>query len=149
MSKHGQGLFHIRKLHLRSISTAKYVTERRILLQSSIASKTKKLKLRKKEVMYKNWTWKLVSGYRSCWGSYRELFASFFVSITRVTNVSWRTTQLNAVDKESEAESDDDTSLYQLFGFSLYVGIKFRKKLFMVGFATITIQVEENGMHLN
>ena len=29
---------------------------------------------------------------------------------------------------ESEAESDDDTSLYQLFGFSLYVGIKFRKK---------------------
>ena len=29
---------------------------------------------------------------------------------------------------ESEAECDDDTSLYRLFGFSLYVGIKFRKK---------------------
>ena len=26
MSKHGQGLFHIRKKHLRSISTVKYVT---------------------------------------------------------------------------------------------------------------------------
>ena len=68
---------------------------------------------------------------------------------TQNTSTLWRTTQLNAVDKESEAESDDDTSLYRLFGFSLYVGIKFRKKLFMVGFATITIQVEENGMHLN
>ena len=37
--------FHLRKIHLRNISTAKYVTEQRILLQSSMA---KKLKLRKK-----------------------------------------------------------------------------------------------------
>ncbi len=39
---------------------------------------------------------------------------------------SWRTVQCQAVEMTPEA--DDDVSLYRLFGFSLFAGIKFRKK---------------------
>ncbi len=38
----------------------------------------------------------------------------------------WRTTQLQCV--ETQIEPDDDTSLYRLFGFSLFVSIRFRKR---------------------
>ena len=62
---------------------------------------------------------------------------------------TWRTTQLNAVGMENEAESDNDTSLYQLFGLFCMLELNLERTLFMVSFATITIQVEEDGMHLN
>jgi len=42
--------------------------------------------------------------------------------------LSWRTRQLNAVDLDAVPEADDDASLYRLFGFSIHVGIKFRKR---------------------
>lgn len=36
--------------------------------------------------------------------------------------------QLNAIEETIEVESDDDASLYRLFGFALFVGMHFRKK---------------------
>ena len=39
---------------------------------------------------------------------------------------SWRNTQLNAIS--SEIKAGDDTSLYRLFGFSLFAAIHHRKK---------------------
>jgi len=42
--------------------------------------------------------------------------------------LSWRTRQLNAVDLDAVPGADDDASLYRLFGFSIHVGIKFRKR---------------------
>lgn len=40
---------------------------------------------------------------------------------------SWITVQCQAVEKPPEP--DDDTSLYRLFGFSLFAGISFRKRV--------------------
>ena len=50
--------------------------------------------------------------------------------ISQVTHLqsTWRTVQLSAVDESDEVVSDDDASLYRLFGFSLFVGMRFRKK---------------------
>lgn len=41
----------------------------------------------------------------------------------------WRTTHLEAVREDMDTEPDDDTSLYRLFGFALFVGISSRKKI--------------------
>ena len=40
---------------------------------------------------------------------------------------NWRTIQLNTVDLAGHVDSDDDASLFRLFGFALHVGIKYRK----------------------
>ena len=41
----------------------------------------------------------------------------------------WVTTQRQLITDEANPESDDDTSLYRLFGFSLFVSIRFRKRV--------------------
>lgn len=41
----------------------------------------------------------------------------------------WRTTHIQAVREDTDSEPDDDTSLYRLFGFALFVGINSRKKV--------------------
>ena len=40
-----------------------------------------------------------------------------------------RTNHLQAVREDTDTEPDDDTSLYRLFGFALFVGISSRKKI--------------------
>ena len=40
----------------------------------------------------------------------------------------WATVQSQAVTDEETPVADDDTSLYRLFGFSLFVSIRFRKR---------------------
>ncbi len=40
----------------------------------------------------------------------------------------WRTTRLQCVETVDPAAPDDDTSLYRLFGFSIFVSIRFRKR---------------------
>lgn len=54
-----------------------------------------------------------------------------FFNHTQITSLqlSWRNAQLNAVDFDRTPETDDDGSLYRLFGFALHVGIKFRNKV--------------------
>ena len=51
----------------------------------------------------------------------------FYEQVTWLQS-TWRTVQLSAVSESDEVESDDDASLYRLFGFSLFVGMQFRKK---------------------
>lgn len=41
---------------------------------------------------------------------------------------TWRTVLRSAVDEGDEVVSHDDASLYRLFGFALFVGIRFREK---------------------
>ena len=41
----------------------------------------------------------------------------------------WRTAHLEAILEDTDTEPDDDTSLYRLFGFALYVGISSRNKI--------------------
>ena len=41
----------------------------------------------------------------------------------------WVTTQRQLITAEANPESDDDTLLYRLFGFSLFVSIQFRKRV--------------------
>ena len=41
----------------------------------------------------------------------------------------WATAQSQVVTEERNPHADDDTSLYRLFGFSLFVSIRFRKRV--------------------
>ena len=41
----------------------------------------------------------------------------------------WATAQSQVVTEERNPQADDDTSLYRLFGFSLFVSIRFRKRV--------------------
>jgi hypothetical protein len=41
----------------------------------------------------------------------------------------YRTNHLQAIREDTDTEPDDDTSLYRLFGFALFVGINSRKKM--------------------
>ena len=63
----------------------------------------------------------LISGIASC----AYAFLARQVSSLQST---WRSKQLNAVDLVSDPVADDDGSLYRLFGFSLHVSMKFRKR---------------------
>ena len=51
----------------------------------------------------------------------------FYEQVTWLQS-TWRTVQLSAISESDEVESDDDASLYCLFGYSLFVGMQFRKK---------------------
>lgn len=41
----------------------------------------------------------------------------------------WATAQTQVVTTESNPQADDDTSLYRLFGFSLFASIRLRKRI--------------------
>ena len=48
----------------------------------------------------------------------------------RLIQSIWRNAQINAVNGSiDEVQPDDDASLYRLFGFSLFVAIRFRRKV--------------------
>ena len=43
---------------------------------------------------------------------------------------AWRTSHLEAVrESDDDIEPDDDMSIYRLFGFALFAGIRYRKKV--------------------
>lgn len=49
---------------------------------------------------------------------------------------------MSAIDETDEVVSDDDASLYRLFGFALFVGINFRKILCMVALSSTTFPLQ-------
>lgn len=59
--------------------------------------------------------------------TYARLFTVPFLLQAEGLQARWRTVQSQVLD--TTPEPDDDVSLYRLFGFSLFAGISFRKRV--------------------